>query len=115
MPSTMAENARATRAGRSSPPGSLGVVAAFAAWAVGIGFAVPGRADQPAVVEGGRKEAKLVIYTGVERAAAQIVINAVRKKYPFIAAETGRAPASTLATRPRAETETNRVRGDGIE
>src|SRR5260370_9514895 len=115
MPSTMAENARATRAGRSSPPGSLGVGAAFGAWEVGIGFAGPGRADQPAVIEGARKEAKLVIYTGVERAAAQIVINAFEKKYPFIAAETVRASSSKLATRLDAEIEANRVQGDVFE
>jgi iron(III) transport system substrate-binding protein len=115
MPSPIADNARATRAGRSSPPSRLGVVAAFAAWAVGIGFAVPGRADEPAAIEGARKEAKLVIYTGVERAAAQIVINAFEKKYPFIAAETVRASSSKLATRLDAEIEANRVQGDIIE
>src|SRR5260370_27847897 len=82
MPSTIADNARATRAGRSSPPGSLGVVAAFAAWAVGIGFAVPGRADQPAVIEGAGKEGKLVLYTRVEPAPAQIVLNTVPQKTP---------------------------------
>jgi iron(III) transport system substrate-binding protein len=83
--------------------------------AAGIGIALPAQADQQAVVEGAKKEAKLVIYTGVERAAAQIVVNAFEKKYPFIAAETVRASSSKLATRLDAEIEANRVQGDVIE
>src|ERR1700676_1566286 len=76
MPGTIADNAGATRAGRSSSPDRLGVLAAFAALAVGIGLVMPARAAQQAVIEGAKKEAKLVIYTGVERAAAQTLINA---------------------------------------
>jgi iron(III) transport system substrate-binding protein len=83
--------------------------------AAGIGLALPARAAEPAVIEGAKKEAKLVIYTGVERAAAQVVINAFEKKYPFIAAETVRASSSKLATRLDAEIEANRVQGDVIE
>jgi iron(III) transport system substrate-binding protein len=115
MPSPIAHSARATRAGRSIAPGSLGALAAFAALAAGIGFIMPGRADEQAVIAGAKKEAKLVIYTGVERAAAQIVVNAFAKKYPFIAAETVRASSSKLATRLDAEIEANRVQGDVIE
>src|SRR5258708_7062288 len=83
--------------------------------AAGIGLAMPARADEPAGIAGAKKEAKPVIYTGVERAAAQIVINAFAKKYPFIAAETVRASSSKLATRLDAEIEANRVQGDVIE
>jgi iron(III) transport system substrate-binding protein len=83
--------------------------------AAGIGLALPARAAEPAVIEGAKKEAKLVIYTGVERAAAQVVINAFEKKYPFVAAETVRASSSKLATRLDAEIEANRVQGDVIE
>ena len=83
--------------------------------AAGIGLALPARAAEPAVIEGAKKEAKLVIYTGVERAAAQVVINAFEKKYPFVAAETVRASSSKLATRLEAEIEANRVQGDVIE
>jgi iron(III) transport system substrate-binding protein len=88
---------------------------AVAALAAGIGCAMPAHADEQAVIAGAKKEAKLVIYTGVERAAAQILINAFGKKYPFIAAETVRASSSKLATRLDAEIEANRVQGDVIE
>jgi iron(III) transport system substrate-binding protein len=93
----------------------LGALAAFVATAAGIGVALPARAAEPAVIEGAKREAKLVIYTGVERAAAQVVINAFAKKYPFVAAETVRASSSKLATRLDAEIEANRVQGDVIE
>jgi iron(III) transport system substrate-binding protein len=76
---------------------------------------LPARAQDQSVVEGAKKEGKLVIYTGVERAAAQAVINAFAKKYPFIAAEAVRASSSKLATRLDAEIEANRVQGDLIE
>jgi iron(III) transport system substrate-binding protein len=111
----IADNTRAIREGGLSHPCKLGVLAASAALAVGIGFAMPTHADEPAVIEGAKKEGKLVIYTGVERAAAQIVVNAFEKKYPFITAETIRASSSKLATRLDAEIEANRVQGDVFE
>jgi iron(III) transport system substrate-binding protein len=80
-----------------------------------IGLAAPARADDPTVIEGAKREAKLVIYTGVERAAAQVLVAAFARKYPFIAAETVRASSSKLATRLDAEIEANRVQGDVIE
>jgi iron(III) transport system substrate-binding protein len=83
--------------------------------AAGIGLTASARADDQAVVEGAKKEAKLIIYTGVERAAAQVLVNAFQKKYPFVAAETVRASSSKLATRLDAEIEANRVQGDVIE
>ena len=101
--------------GRLSAPSKIGFLAAAAALAIGIGLAVPAHADDPAVVEGAKREGKLVIYTGVERAAAQVVVSAFEKKYPFIAAETVRASSSKLATRLDAEIEANRVQGDLIE
>jgi iron(III) transport system substrate-binding protein len=103
------------REGRLSAPSKFGVLAAAAALAVGIVLPMPARADDAAVVEGAKREGKLVIYTGVERAAAQVVVNAFAKKYPFIAAETVRASSSKLATRLDAEIEANRVQGDVIE
>ena len=93
----------------------LGISAISAALAVGIGFAMPAHADAQSVLEGAKKEGKLVIYTGVERAAAQILVDAFEKKYPFIAAETVRASSSKLATRLDAEIEANRVQGDLFE
>jgi iron(III) transport system substrate-binding protein len=93
----------------------LGILATTAALAVGIGCAAPAYADGQGVLEGARKEGKLVIYTGVERAAAQILVDAFEKKYPFIAAETVRASSSKLATRLDAEIEANRVQGDLFE
>jgi iron(III) transport system substrate-binding protein len=80
-----------------------------------VGAAMAARADEASVIEGAKREGKLVIYTGVERAAAQILVNAFEKKYPFIAAETVRASSSKLATRLDAEIEANRVGGDIIE
>ena len=59
---TRAETRASAAFGALGPPARLGA---------GIGLATPVRADDPAVVEGAKKEAKLVIYTGVERAAAQ--------------------------------------------
>jgi len=80
-----------------------------------VGAAMSACADEASVIEGAKREGKLVIYTGVERAAAQILVNALEKKYPFIAAETVRASSSKLATRLDAEIEANRVNGDVIE
>jgi iron(III) transport system substrate-binding protein len=80
-----------------------------------IALAPSARAQDQAVIDGARKEGRLVIYTGVERAAAQVVIGAFQKKYPFIAAETVRASSSKLASRLDAEIEANRVQGDLIE
>jgi iron(III) transport system substrate-binding protein len=93
----------------------LGILATTAALAVGIGCAMPAHAEGQGVLEGAKKEGKLVIYTGVERAAAQILVDAFEKKYPFIAAETVRASSSKLATRLDAEIEANRVQGDLFE
>jgi len=75
------------------------------------------RADaaDPDILEGAQKEGKLVVYTGVERAVAQALVNAFQKKYPFIAAETVRASSSKLATRLDAEIEANRLQGDVFE
>jgi iron(III) transport system substrate-binding protein len=100
---------------RASSPRRLGLWATYAALVAGIGLAAPASADDAAVLEGAKKEAKLIIYTGVERAAAQVLVNAFEKKYPFIAAETVRASSSKLATRLDAEIEANRVQGDVIE
>jgi len=62
-----------------------------------------------------QEEGKLVVYTGVERAAAQALVNAFNRKYPFIAAETVRASSSKLATRLDAEIAADRVQGDVFE
>src|SRR5215472_588216 len=72
-------------------------------------------ATHQAIVDAAKAEGKLVVYTGVERAAAQALINAFQKKYPFIAAETVRASSSKIATRLDAEIEANRVQGDLFE
>src|SRR5882672_1527357 len=72
-------------------------------------------AADPSVIEDARKEGKLVIYTGVERAAAQAMVEAFHKKYPFIDAQQVRASSSKLATRLDAEIEANRVGGDLFE
>jgi iron(III) transport system substrate-binding protein len=93
----------------------LGTVAASAVLAIAIGLVVSAHADEQGVVEAAKKEGKLIIYTGVERAAAQVVVNAFQKRYPFIAAETVRASSSKLATRLDAEIEANRVQGDVFE
>ena len=71
-------------------------------------------ADQ-AIVDAAKTEGKLVIYTGVERAAAQALVNAFEKKYPFISAEAVRASSSKIATRLDAEIEADRVQGDVFE
>jgi iron(III) transport system substrate-binding protein len=72
-------------------------------------------AADAAILEGARREAKLVIYTGVERAAAQSMLDAFAKKYPFISTQEVRASSSKLATRLDAEIEANRVGGDVFE
>jgi iron(III) transport system substrate-binding protein len=73
-----------------------------------------GATDQ-ATVDAAKAEGKLVIYTGVERAAAQALVNAFQKKYPFILAEPVRASSSKIATRLDAEIEADRVQGDVFE
>src|SRR5262245_12390755 len=72
-------------------------------------------ATEASVVEAARKEGRLVVYTGVERAAAQAMVEAFHKKYPFIDAQQVRASSSKLATRLDAEIEANRVGGDVFE
>jgi iron(III) transport system substrate-binding protein len=71
-------------------------------------------ADQ-AIIDAAKAEGRLVIYTGVERAAAQALVNAFEKKYPFISAEAVRASSSKIATRLDAEIEADRVQGDVFE
>jgi iron(III) transport system substrate-binding protein len=71
-------------------------------------------ADQT-IIDGAKKEGKLVVYTGVERAAARALVNAFQKKYPFVAAEPVRASSSKIATRLDAEIEADRVQGDVFE
>ena len=83
--------------------------------AIALTPAAPARAMDQAVLDGARQEGKLVVYTGIERAAAQAVVNALHKKYPFIAAETVRASSSKLATRLDAEIAADRVQGDVVE
>src|SRR6516225_10273901 len=68
-----------------------------------------------AIIDAAKTEGKLVIYTGIERAAAQALINAFGKKYPFIAAEPVRASSSKIATRLDAEIAADRVQGDFFE
>ncbi len=92
----------------------LAALAAGATVAMNLGAERAGAADQ-AIVEGASKEARLVIYTGVERGAAQALVNAFAKKYPFISAETVRASSSKVATRLDAEIEAGRVQGDVFE
>ena len=72
-------------------------------------------ATDQAIVDAAKSEGKLVIYTGVERAVAQALVNAFEKKYPFISAEAVRASSSKIATRLDAETEADRVQGDVFE
>src|SRR6516165_9687565 len=48
-------------------------------------------------------------------AAAQALVNAFEKKYPFISAEAVRASSSKIATRLDAEIEADRVQGDVFE
>src|SRR5712691_4724875 len=92
----------------------LAALAAGATVAISLAADRAGAADQ-AIVDGASKEGRLVIYTGVERAAAQALVNAFAKKYPFISAETVRASSSKLATRLDAEVEADRVQGDVFE
>ena len=92
----------------------LAVFFAYAVLISGVGLRAASAADA-ALIEGAKKEGKLVIYTGVERSAAQNLINEFQKKYPFISAETVRASSSKLATRLDAEIEANRVGGDVFE
>jgi iron(III) transport system substrate-binding protein len=73
------------------------------------------RASDQAIVEAARAEGKLVVYTGVERAAAQALLVAFQEKYPFIVAEPVRASSSKIATRLDAEIEADRVQGDVFE
>jgi iron(III) transport system substrate-binding protein len=90
-----------------------------AAFVCAAAVAIPGahcaRAADASMIEGAKNEGKLVIYTGVERTAAQAMVEAFHKKYPFIDAQQVRASSSKLATRLDAEIEANRVGGDVFE
>src|ERR1700755_1769272 len=92
-------------------PASTGPAVSVAAVLV----ASPARAADQVVLDGAKQEGKLVVYTGIERAAAQAIVNAFQKKYPFIAAEMVRASSSKLATRLDAEIAADRVQGDVVE
>jgi iron(III) transport system substrate-binding protein len=94
---------------------SPALTALAACAAMVLGLAAPACAADQAVLDGARQEGKLVVYTGIERAAAQAVVNAFQKKYPFVAAETVRASSSKLATRLDAEIAADRVQGDVVE
>ena len=92
----------------------LAALAACSALGVALMVARAGAAD-PDVIEAAKKEGKLVVYTGVERAAGQALVSAFQKKYPFVAAESVRASSSKLATRLDAEIAADRVQGDVYE
>src|SRR5262245_35167412 len=77
--------------------------------------AVDAGATDQAIIDAAKTERKLVMYTGVERAAAQALVSAFEKKYPFISAEAVRASSSKIATRLDAEIEADRVQGDVFE
>lgn len=77
--------------------------------------AAPAIAADQAVIDAAKKEHRLVFYTGIERDAAEALIKAFKKKYPFMDAEMVRASSSKLATRLDAEIEANRVQGDVFE
>jgi len=92
------------------------VTAIAACTTVAMSLAAGGAsATDQAIVDAAKTEGKLVIYTGVERAAAQALVNAFEKKYPFISAEAVRASSSKIATRLDAEIEADRVQGDVFE
>src|SRR5207244_6836040 len=92
----------------------LAALAACSALGVALMVARAGAAD-PDVIEAAKKEGKLVVYTGVERAAGQALVSAFQKKYPFVAAESVRASSSKLATRLDAEIAADRVQSDVFE
>ena len=91
------------------------VAALVCAAAIAMPGAHGAKAADASLIEQAKKEGKLVIYTGVERAAAQAMVEAFHKKYPFIDAQQVRASSSKLATRLDAEIEANRVGGDLFE
>lgn len=84
-------------------------------WLVSMLALSPASAIDQSVIDGARKEGKLVFYTGGERGPAETLTNAFARKYPFISAEMVRASSSKLATRLDAEIEANRVEGDVFE
>src|ERR1700742_906263 len=94
-------------------PASLAALVAGAIAACIATAAAP--AAEQAVLDGAKQEGKLLVYTGIERDVGQAIIDAFRKKYPFIAAESVRASSSKLATRLDAEIAADRVQGDVVE
>jgi iron(III) transport system substrate-binding protein len=78
----------------------------------------PARAADPSaaeILDGAKKEAKLVWYSGGDRDPTQAMLGGFEKKYPFISGELVRASSSELATRVEAEIAANRVQGDVFE
>jgi iron(III) transport system substrate-binding protein len=67
------------------------------------------------IMDGAKKEAKLVWYSGGDRDPTQGMLSAFEKKYPFIRSELVRASSSELATRVEAEIAADRVQGDVFE
>src|ERR1700694_2331162 len=92
------------------------IAAAVASVILASAFALTlAHATDQTVMDGAKKEGKLVFYTGVERGAAEAITSAFQKKYPFISSEVVRTSSSKLATRLDAEIEANRVEGDVFE
>jgi len=87
--------------------------AAFAAFTLTTraGAAKPFVASD-SLVEAARKEGKLVLYTATFVEVEQEVVNAFRKKYPFINIEMIRAPGGQLITRVKTEVAAGRLAAD---
>src|SRR5258708_11998928 len=91
--------------------GFVTALAACTTMAMSLAAGDASAADQ-AIIDAAKTEGRLVIYTGVERAAAQALVNAFEKKYPFISAEAVRASSSKIAPPLYAEIEPHPLHGD---
>lgn len=69
-------------------------------------------AASPEIIEGAKKEGKLVWYTGMGSSEANVVAAEFQKKYPFIKAEIFRSSGEKLLTRFMIESRTQTHRAD---
>ena len=93
---------------------SLIIFSSFAVWLFGVPWA-QGQSEHTAkLIEGAKKEGKLVWYTSVGASDSKYLLDAFAKKYPFVKAELFRASGENILNRVMTETQAGRWQFDDV-
>src|SRR5262245_46042847 len=92
---------------------SLKIFRIVAAGLVGL-FLIPRWIFAQSIIDGARKEGKVVFYASMETACAQMMVAQFQKRYPFIKLDATRIGSERMATRLIAETQGRKVQADVV-